>query len=71
MLLKCYDKIIKIFNLNINGAPSNNTAPANSSDKIVKNFMFEINSTAQYYSRKYGIKVIKKIYKLLIIKYNY
>ena len=43
-----------MFNLKINGAPSNNTAPANSSDKIFKNFMFEINSTAQYCSRKYG-----------------
>ena len=43
-----------MFNLKINGAPSNNAAPANSSDKIFKNFIFEINSTAQYYSRKYG-----------------
>ena len=42
-------KLLKNFNLKINGAPSNNTAPANSSDKIFKNFMIEINSTAQYY----------------------
>ena len=43
-----------MFNLKINGAPLNNTASANSSDKIFKNVMLEINSTAQYYSRKYG-----------------
>ena len=49
-----WENIKNIFNLKINGAPSNNTAPANSSDKIFKNFMIEINSTAQYYSRKYG-----------------
>ena len=53
-LLKCYYRFIKTkFNLKINGAPSNNTAPANSDDKIFKNFIDEINS-AQYYARKYG-----------------
>ena len=43
--------LYKHFNLKINGAPSNNTAPANSSDKIFKNFIIEINNTAQYYLR--------------------
>ena len=42
-----------MFNLKINVAPSNNTAPANNTDKIFINFMIEIHCTAQYYSRKY------------------
>ena len=31
-----------MFNLKINGAPSNNTAPGKISDKIFNNFIFEI-----------------------------
>ena len=36
-------------------APANSTAAANSNDNFSENFVHEINSTAQYYPRKYGI----------------
>ena len=35
-------------------APANSTAAANSNDNLSENFVHEINSTAQYYPRKYG-----------------
>ena len=45
----------KIINIKINNVFLNNTGFANSSDKIFKNFINDINSTAQYYLRKYGM----------------
>ena len=45
--------IVKPF-YSINSAPTNSSAAANNSDKFCNNFIHKINSSAQYYSRKYG-----------------